>query len=90
MMNNEGVVALMKQALLFYANERNYMGYFNGKELESSSIGSDNGFQARFVLKQLEDQEKAEADMNIDWTNFKELETNLEDITQIIKNNLSK
>lgn len=90
MMNNEGVIALMKQALKFYADSENYKGYFNGKDLEPSLIGVDSGHQARFTLKLLDDIEKTEADMEIDYTNFVEPDTNLEDITQIIKNNLNK
>lgn len=88
MMNNEGVIWLLKEALKFYADSENYKGYFNGKELEPSLIGVDSGHQARFALQQLEDQQKTENEINIDWTNFKEPDTNLEDITQIIKDNL--
>jgi hypothetical protein len=89
MMNSEGVIALMKQALLFYAKESNYT-FSSNVGGNFSKIELDKGYQARFALKQLEDQEKAEADMNIDWTNFKEPDTNLEDIEQIIKDNPNK
>lgn len=90
MMNSDGMIVLMKQALLFYANENNYT--FSGSVAGGfSKIELDKGYQARFTLKQLEDQEKAEDEMNIDWTNFKEPDTNfIEDIEQMIKDNLNK
>lgn len=88
MMNNEGMIELMKQALLFYADKSNYNTH-NGTIVPKISH-DDYGSQARFALKQLDDQQKAEGEMNIDWTNFVEPDTNLEDITQIIKDNLNK
>jgi hypothetical protein len=87
-MNSEGMIELLKQALLFYGDKSNYNTQ-NGSVV-ANIANDDYGSQARFVLQQLADQQKAEDEMNIDWTNFKEPDTNLEDITQIIKDNLNK
>jgi len=88
-MTNETVISLMKQALLFYADENIYT-FSTLLAGNLSKIELDKGHQARFALKQLEELEKAEGEMNIDWTNFKEPDTNQEDILQIIKDNLNK
>ena len=41
-------IELMKQALLFYSNEKNYLNDGNG-----SIINKDNGMQAKFVLENI-------------------------------------
>lgn len=51
MNNNDSLILLLKKALQFYSNEKNYEQLNNGK----SYVELDGGEQARFVLKQVED-----------------------------------
>lgn len=68
-------VELLKQALLFYADEENYKGYYNGKEVESSLVGVDNGSQAKFALEQLKKVEAANQEINDDYIKYLSEET---------------
>jgi hypothetical protein len=86
----EGLLMLAKQALMFYANENNYT-YFELVTGSFSRIGLDKGFQAKFVLQQIEQLEQQKIVMVNDFSNikFEEPITNPEDIMQIIKDNLN-
>lgn len=79
----ESTISLLKQALLFYSNPNNYIG-------DSSPMAFDKGFQAKYALQQITQLEIMQATMAIDYSNLKIEEplTNIEDITQIIKDNL--
>jgi hypothetical protein len=62
----KNVLELLKQALLFYANENNYK-YNEG----SSPIDLDEyGFQARFALEQLKKLEELEKNLENDYENI--------------------
>ena len=58
----KSLVELLKQALLFYANDRNY----EGKDEQLSLMVVDSGSQARFALAKIKEftevSEKLEAD----------------------------
>ena len=56
-------ISLMKQALLFYANEDNYL-FFKNKD---APIALDEGAQARFALETLEKVEKVNKEMEADY-----------------------
>lgn len=79
-MNN---IELIKQALLFYANEDNY----NGARDIVGLVEKDRGHQARFALKQIEElddiNEKIKSDYN-DIINDAKEEENPENILNII------
>lgn len=51
----ENLVALLKKALEFYANQSNY---YSGNEFKLSLILKDDGSQARFALKKIEELEE--------------------------------
>lgn len=67
-MNNEEkykiLIELLKQALLFYGNKENYLFYRD----KDAPIALDEGHQARFALKQIEEldeiNEKIKSDYN--------------------------
>jgi len=65
-MENENLIELLRQALLFYANERNYEDEEKEGYTQPSLIEADNGSQARFALTKIreftETTEKLEAD----------------------------
>jgi hypothetical protein len=61
-MNNEqyeNIIALLKQALLFYANEKNYLFY----DHKDAPVALDEGSQARFALEKL--KEVTDADQKL-------------------------
>lgn len=65
-MENDNLIELLRQALLFYADEKNYeQNQTAGTEL-TSLIEVDNGSQAKFALTKIrefnENSEKLEAD----------------------------
>ena len=66
-------VELLKQALLFYGNEKNYENEVRYEE--SSLIYVDNGTQARFALEQLKIVEAANQEINDDYTKYLSEET---------------
>lgn len=53
-MNDESLVAFIKQALTFYANSNNYSPEINHDGKVVSLIELDGGYQATFALKQIE------------------------------------
>ena len=61
-MENENLIELLRQALLFYADEKNY----EAKDQQLSLMVVDSGSQARFALSKIreftESTEKLEAD----------------------------
>ena len=63
---NPNLIELLRQALLFYADERNYEQNKNAGGELTSLIEVDNGSQARFALSKIrefnEASEKLEAD----------------------------
>lgn len=63
---NPNLIELLRQALLFYADERNYEQNKNAGGELTSLIEVDNGSQARFALSKIreftETTEKLEAD----------------------------
>ena len=69
-------IELLKQALLFYANEENYKGYYNGKELEPALVGVDGGSQARFALQRL--QETLDQNQEMEDEYIKEIQEKIE------------
>ena len=93
-MNNEeqyqSLLTLAKQALMFYANENNYtFGMVAGN---FSQIELDKGFQAKFALQQMEQLEQLNFTMISDFSTikFEEPITNIEEITKLIKDDLTK
>ena len=83
----QSLLLLAKQALMFYANSWNYQDKISNP---SPIAFDDYGSQARFVLQQMQQLELMQANMINDFNNikFEEPLTNIEDITQIIKDNL--
>ena len=63
---NPNLIELLRQALLFYADERNYENNQQAGYEQLSLIEADNGSQARFALTKIrefnEATEKLEAD----------------------------
>lgn len=57
-MNENGVIELLKQALLFYSNSDNYKVDRNVSDSIFSPVEMDSGTQARFALKLIEDNTK--------------------------------
>ena len=73
MINNEqyeNLITLLKQALEFYSNENNYKENFNGKNIEPSLMIIDNGSQARFALKKIEELDVLNQDIENDYKNM--------------------
>lgn len=85
----ENLIALMREALSFYANIDNYK---TNTEL-FSKIGVDNGFQAKYTLKQVQETLEINQKMlidyneglneNMDWT---ENSINVDNILNSMKN----
>lgn len=65
-------IELMKQALLFYGNKENYL-FFKNKD---APVALDEGTQARFVLKQLEDLDEMNEEMGKEYMEFFKKEAN--------------
>lgn len=59
-------IELMKQALLFYGNKENYL-FFKNKD---APVALDEGTQARFALKQLEDLDEMNEEMGQEYMEF--------------------
>lgn len=55
--NNENLIELLKQALLFYGNSDNYNKVSNNNDKLFSYIEMDGGNQARFALKLIHELE---------------------------------
>ncbi|MDA3779283.1 MAG: hypothetical protein PF487_03475 [Bacteroidales bacterium] len=79
----QNLVDLLKQALYFYSNEENY----NGTKNSIALVAIDKGHQARFALKQINElddiNENVESDYN-DLINDVEKEESSENIIKII------
>lgn len=77
------IIELLKQALLFYADKENYLFYKDKDAL----IALDEGSQARFALKQIEEldeiNEKIKSDYN-DLINDVQEEESPENIMDLI------
>lgn len=56
-MNDDNTIALLKQALMFYANENNYKKTSNNDQL-FSLIEMDSGAQAKYALDLIETLEE--------------------------------
>jgi len=67
-------IELMKQALLFYGNKENYIEH--KKYEEPSLIQADNGSQARFALKQLDNLDEMNEEMGQEYMEFFKKEAN--------------
>jgi len=88
-MNNieeyQNLVGLLKNALKFYANEDNYL-FYNNKD---APVALDNGSQARFALKKIEEASEASDKMEADYvknlTEAIENNNNTEDMLKIIE-----
>jgi hypothetical protein len=86
MINEENylnTIELLKQALLFYANEENYLFYKN----RDAPVAIDNGHQARFVLKTINELDKINKKIESDYDeiiNNVEKEETPENIINII------
>ena len=65
-------IELMKQALLFYGNKENYL-FFKNKD---APVALDEGTQARFALKQLEDLDEMNEEMGKEYMEFLKKESN--------------
>ena len=61
-------IELLKQALLFYGNKKNYENEVRYEE--SSLIYVDNGTQARFALEQLQKVEDVNDEINDDYLKY--------------------
>ena len=56
----QNLIELLKQALLFYADEKNYIGDI----YRNSNIAVDQGSQARFALEKINEIENAYNDLD--------------------------
>jgi len=88
-MENQNLIELLRQALLFYANERNYEQNQNAGDELTSLIEVDNGSQARFALTKIreftETTEKLEADYMKNMQEAIEGEDSPENVLKIIE-----
>lgn len=88
-MNNEedqNIIDLLKQALLFYSNEKNY----NSTKDNISLIAIDRGHQARFAFKKINELTEALDNINNDYdnnyiTNAVKFEQSPENLLKIIE-----
>ena len=84
-MENENLIELLRQALLFYANEENYEAI----DQQLSLMVVDSGSQARFALSKIreftESSEKLEADYMKNMNEAIEGEESPENILKIIE-----
>lgn len=91
MMNNniedyQNLVELLKQALMYYANER---VYDTGDGKKPPSIMNDGGFQAKFALSKIDEIESIYNEMEMDYMKNEIGENQDDDINnmfEIIKN----
>lgn len=82
---DQNLIELLKQALLFYSNDSNYYTPSEGKSL----IIMDNGSQARFALKKVEEFSNLIDGVKDDYdnyiTNAIQSEESPENVLKIIK-----
>ena len=82
---DQNLIELLKQALLFYSNDANYFTPSEGKSL----VIMDNGSQARFALQKVDELTEALDKINKDYdsyiTNTIKSEENPENILKIIE-----
>jgi len=68
-MNNpeqyENLIALLKEALKFYADEKNYRKFMDNELFPPIEI--DNGHQARFALKQINELNEINKEIESDY-----------------------
>ena len=85
----DNLIALLQEALKFYANKNNYIQKAGGYNELTSRIELDGGSQAQFALNKV--KELAEQNQKIqdeyDKLVTEGLLTNMEDIEQILKDN---
>ena len=86
MSNENNIIELLKQALLFYSNVNNYKVDRKVSDQIFSLIEMDLGTQARFALKLIEDNAKVMGDANEEYMNsiIKNVDDNNVDMIEII------
>lgn len=86
-MNNEqyeNLIELLKQALKFYADKKNYLFYKD----KNAPIALDEGSQARFALQKAQEILDADKKLQEDWVideNISAIENNPIDFSSMIK-----
>lgn len=81
----QNIVSLLKQALLFYADEKNYTDRGNDRPI-LTRIEMDKGSQAKFALDKINELEKMYLNTINEYKNISEFEA-LEDFKKISEEN---